>query len=285
MSFFKNFPLVRYDINKDGNRKVAIDVLKRVVFRGDITDQTSLFSEYTIEDGETPEIVSDKFFGTSNLHWVILLMNEIIDPYFQWPMGENSLNDYVDKKYEGKAYYIGNESGAYFKPDEEVYKSGDKTVRGLVKSYDPTYRKLTLYNTKGKFLVSDVVVGTDSEQTGTITRIVDINGESLHHFENADTDYLYEDLDPLASPPSSGKQVNLGVTGAGFGNGTTDGVTFGSTILYSYVNSLDANTTTHSVVTNREYHRNLNEQLRTIKILRREYLTGVVDDLNRVISR
>jgi len=280
MSFFKNFPLVRYDINKDGNRKIAIDVLKRVVFRGDIQDQTSLFSEYTIEDGETPEIVSDKFFGTSNLHWIILLMNEIIDPYFQWPMSEDTLNDYVDKKYESKAYYIGNESNAYFKPDEEVYKNGDKRIRGLVKSYDPTYRKLTLYNTVGTFSVSDGVVGTDSEQTGSITRIVDINGESLHHFENAG-----EKLDPLASPPSSGKQVPLGVTGAGFGNGSTDGVTFGSTILYSYVNSLDANTTTHSVVTNHEYHRNLNEELRTVKILRREYLTGVVDDLNRVISR
>ena len=285
MSFFKNFPLVRYDINKDGNRKVAIDVLKRVVFRGDISEQTSLFSEYTIEDGETPEIVSDKFFGTSNLHWVLLLMNEIIDPYFQWPMSEATLNDYVDKKYEGKAYYIGNATDAYYKPNEEVYKAGDKNTRGLVKSYDPTYRKFTLYNTKGRFSVDDKVIGADSGQVGAISRIVDINGESLHHFENADTNYLYEELDPLASPPSSGKQVTLGATGGGYGNGTTDGVTFGSTILYSYVNSLDASTTTHSVVTNREYHRNLNEQLRTVKILRREYLTGVVDDLNRVISR
>ena len=284
MSFFKNFPLVRYDINKDGNRKVAIDVLKRIVFRGDIQQQASLFSEYTVEDGETPEMVSDKFFGTPNLHWIILLMNEIIDPYFQWPMSEATLNDYVDKKYEGKAYYIGNDSGAYFKPDEEVYKNGSETMRGLVKSYDPTYRKLTLYNVQGGFSVSDVLVGRESAQTGTITRLVDINGESVHHFENADTNYLYDELDPLASPPVNGRQVTMGATGPGFNSGN-DGVTFGSTILYSYVNSLDGNTTTHSVVTNREHHRSLNEELRTVKILRREYLTGVVDDLNRVISR
>jgi|TARA_R110002096_G_scaffold434772_1_gene657810 hypothetical protein len=285
MSFFKNFPLIRYDINKDGNRKLAVDIMKRIVFRSNLQTQASIWSEYVVTDGETPEIVSYKFLGSSKLHWIILLMNEITDPYFQWPMSEASLNDYIEKKYEGKAYYIGNESGAYFKPNEEVYKSGSPTVRGLVKSYDPTYRRLTLYNTQGRFSVSDGIVGKDSAQIGTITRIVDINGESVHHFENADTNYLYEDLDPLASPPSSGKQVMLGATGAGFGNGTTDGVTFGSTILYSYVNSLDGSTTTHSVLTNRAYETALNESRRSVKILRPEYVNGVVDDLNRVVSR
>lgn len=281
MAFFNKFPLVKYDINKDGNRKVAVDILRRIAFRGNLREQASYFRKYTIQDGETPEIVANKFFGSTQLHWIILLMNEIVDPYFEWPLSSASLDDYIAKKYKGKAYFIGNSPSQYFTRNEEVYVNGKQTTRGLAESYEPTYRKLSLYNTEGIISVGDTLVGKGGS-TGAVTRIVDINGESIHHFEDASTDYLYNDIDPLGTPPVNGRQVSIGLTGDAFS--TTTAATFANTILYSYVNSLDGSTTTHSVVTNAEYERLLNESKRSINILRDEYITAVIDDFNRTIK-
>ena len=293
MAFFNKFPLVTYDVNKDGTQKLAIDVLRRIVFRGDMKDQTSLFKEYTVEDGETPEMVAHKFYSSSNLHWIILLMNEIIDPYFQWPMSEASLDDFIAKKYSGKAYYLGNDTNLFFNKNEEVYVHGSggntgkrfKDRRGLVESYDPSTKKLVLYNINGNdMVVTDILKGKDSGTEGTVTRIVQEHPQSLHHFEDASTEYLGTKLDPLATPPSGGLQVAVGLTGNAWAGGGA-GVTFGNTILHSYTNSLDASVTTHTVVTNDEYERAKNESLRSIKILRGDFVTKVVEDFDRVIKQ
>ena len=290
--FFDKFPLLRYDISKDGNRKLAVDILKRVVFRNEVRNQGKLFRNYTIKDGETPEQVAYSLYGECELHWILLLMNEIIDPYFEWPMSESQLNDYVTKKYPGQAIYLGNSEGLHFTKNEEVFVSDYKGTgvaykdrRALVDSYDPTTRKLTLYAQSGEsdIHVQDTIEGKSSGTTGDVTRAVRVNGESLHHFEDANTDYLYTKVDPLATPPISGIQVPIGATGSSWESGT-QGVTFGDTILHSYVNRLDSSVTTHSVVTNREYERRLNESRRNIKVLLQSYVSTVVEDFARVIN-
>ncbi len=280
MAFFDKFPLIRYDINKDGNRRIAVDILKRVAFRKNMSEQQALFRPYTIMDGETPEIVAHKFYGSSKLHWIVLLFNEIIDPYFQWPLSSSALDIYIEKKYPGKAFFLGNSPSQYFSRNEEVFVDGNVSTRGLVDSYDPTLRKLSLYNTEGTISTGNTLTGK-SGGTGVVTRLVDINGESVHHFEDASTDYLYNNIDPLGTPPVNGRQVAIGFTGAAFS--TSVAATFGNTVLHSYVNSLDANATTHSVVTNRQYETDLNESRRSINILRDEYLTAVIDDFNKVL--
>ena len=281
--FFSKFPLIRYDINKDGNRKRAVDILKRVAFRKNLSEQMSLFQEYSVQEGDTPEIVATKFYGSAKLHWIVLLMNEIIDPYFKWPLSSNALDDYVAKKYPGKSFFLGNSQGLYFQRDEEVYVDGKKNVRGLVESYDPTYRELNLYNVQGTISSGDTLVGKTNGSTGEITRLVDLHTQAVHHFEDASTAYLYNEIDPLATPPVSGQQVAIGYTGDAFSTDTA--ATFGDTVLYSYVNSLDGNVTTHTAVTNEQYERDLNESRRSIKILRENYITAVIDDFSRVLKQ
>jgi len=293
MAFFDKFPVTLYDIKKDGNQKLVVDILRRIVFREELREEASLFYDYIIKDGETPEVVAHKFLGDTNLHWIILLLNEIVDPYFQWPLSDASFEKFTDDKYPGKAFYLGNDENLYFAKDEEVYVSsrdGTKhaTIRGLVKYYDPTYRKLVLYNIVSPltFAVGDIITGKTNSSVGTITRLVDLHSQAVHHFEDANTDYLYNPLDPLATPPVTGLQVAIGSTGSTFVNseGGLSGATFGNTILYSYVNSLDASTITHSVVTNQEYERRLNETKRIVKILRDDYVPTVMDEFERIVK-
>ena len=55
----------------------------------------------TVPEGETPEIVSYKYYGAVRYHWVILLMNQIRDPQWGWPLSSSALEKYIVAKYGG----------------------------------------------------------------------------------------------------------------------------------------------------------------------------------------
>ena len=50
-----------------------------------------LFDKYDVKEGEKPEDVAFKWFGDPELHWVILMTNNVTDRYYDWPMNQYSL--------------------------------------------------------------------------------------------------------------------------------------------------------------------------------------------------
>ena len=97
--YFGNFPFVLYDSVGGGNFKVVTNLLKRVAVRSKVKINTSLFDTYDVRDGETPEMIADMLYDDSELHWIILLLNDITDRYHQWPQNTNQFIAYVNDKY------------------------------------------------------------------------------------------------------------------------------------------------------------------------------------------
>jgi hypothetical protein len=58
-----------------------------------------LFDTYKVKEGETPEIIAHKMYGDSELHWIVMLVNNIVDRYHDWPMSTNQFNSYLNQKY------------------------------------------------------------------------------------------------------------------------------------------------------------------------------------------
>ena len=44
-------------------------------------------------------MIADRLYDNVNLHWVVLLFNDITDRYHQWPMTTGAFNKYVADKY------------------------------------------------------------------------------------------------------------------------------------------------------------------------------------------
>ena len=99
MSFFSRFPLLAYDIKNTENYKVLPDILRRVKLRTAIKGSTLLFDAYDVKDGERPEDVAYKWFGDAELHWVILMTNNVLDRYYDWPMSQQQLEVFLKDKY------------------------------------------------------------------------------------------------------------------------------------------------------------------------------------------
>lgn len=101
MAYFAKFPLLGYTLDNGATYNIVSDILRRISVNPETKENYSLFEEYTIRDGETPEVVSFKFYNDAQYHWVILILNDIIDPRFDWPLTGEQLFDYVSNKYSG----------------------------------------------------------------------------------------------------------------------------------------------------------------------------------------
>ena len=97
--YFSNFPLIVYDSVGNGNFKIVTNLMKRVAMRTKVRTNTLFFDTYDVKEGETPEILADKLYGDSTLHWIILYVNNITDRYHQWPMSSGQFNDFIADKY------------------------------------------------------------------------------------------------------------------------------------------------------------------------------------------
>ena len=93
-------PKILYDSKGNGELKIVTNLLKRVAVRTKIKTNALILDTYNVKNGETPESIADKLYDDPELHWVVLMINDITDRYHQWPMYEQQFNTYVTEKYD-----------------------------------------------------------------------------------------------------------------------------------------------------------------------------------------
>ena len=97
--YFANFPIIPYDSVGNGNFKLITNLLKRVTVRAKVKSNVLFFDTYDVKEGETPELIADKLYNDPELHWVVLMMNNVTDRYHQWPKNSNQFIAYINDKY------------------------------------------------------------------------------------------------------------------------------------------------------------------------------------------
>lgn len=98
--YFDNFPTIPYDSQLNGESKDVKNLLRRVGVRAKVKSNASLFDTYDIKNGETPESIAFKLYGDAELHWVIMLLNDVTDRYHDWPMSEAQFLQFINEKYD-----------------------------------------------------------------------------------------------------------------------------------------------------------------------------------------
>ena len=98
--FFSQFPKILYDINGDGNNKVLPDIFRRIKIRSKLKDNYALLDKYDVENGESPETVAYKVYGSTDYWYVVCLMNNIVNRQHDWPLSYQAFEEYVNDKYD-----------------------------------------------------------------------------------------------------------------------------------------------------------------------------------------
>ena len=87
--YFQNFPITYYSLDDTSTAQVVTNIALRIKLSDELKNNLALYDEYDIKDGETPEMVADKFYSNPLLHWLVLHTNDILDARFDWPLDSN----------------------------------------------------------------------------------------------------------------------------------------------------------------------------------------------------
>lgn len=96
---FNYHPLTTYSLDDGATNQVVVDIFKRIIFSKEYLDNSSYYQKYDLRQGDSPEDISFRFYGTPNLHWLVLMVNNIVDPRFEWPLTEEELYEQTKSKY------------------------------------------------------------------------------------------------------------------------------------------------------------------------------------------
>jgi len=99
--YFNNLPIIYYEYDINGQRvlKTVKDVTANVRFRKAILENITLFDEYDMQPGDTPNIIAAKYYGASEYHWVVMLCNQKYDWTEDFPRDYYELEQHIYEKY------------------------------------------------------------------------------------------------------------------------------------------------------------------------------------------
>jgi hypothetical protein len=143
--FFEKFPIIGFDMFNTGEKTIAVNILNRIKIQDALLNSHLIFYTYTIKDGETHEMIADKLYGDSGYDWIILLANNIVDPYFDWPLSYEDMIKTIRKKYNTPLqdglifayqtiHHYEDKNGVVI--DETTYRSLPAVERTAVSVYD-----------------------------------------------------------------------------------------------------------------------------------------------------
>tara|TARA_R100001463_G_scaffold73597_5_gene127432 strand:- start:620 stop:1291 length:672 start_codon:yes stop_codon:yes gene_type:complete len=102
--YFRNIPDFEYvNRTKDGqyisNYTQVKNFFKKGKLREDIFQDLTTFQKYDIKGDDRPDNVANEIYGSPDLDWVVLLSNNIINLYDEWPLSQSNLDAYIMDKY------------------------------------------------------------------------------------------------------------------------------------------------------------------------------------------
>jgi len=175
MSIFQYYPKVAYKVDNVDYIK-AIDITTSIKIKDFFKTYRGIsFTPYVVKDGERPDYVSFKFYGTPMYDWVILLSNDVYNIYDDWPKNTKTLNSYVEEKYGTIASALGTVKYYYNLNndiiDETNWNNLPKNQRKLESQYEYEVRR-NINKSKIKLVKKELVNAVDMGLKSIITKPV-----------------------------------------------------------------------------------------------------------------
>lgn len=292
MAYFSFFPQLLYSTSSGvPNPKAVTNIFAKVNFLSETIDNTSIYYEYSVKDGERPEDIANKMYKDPSKHWVILLSNNISDPNYDWVLSSRSLEEYINKKYSSITFTLNpNETYANnYTVGEKVFQGSSidrATCIGSVAAYDSTNKKLTVNFVNQVFANSVVITGATSNVSHNVVSML-YNDDGFQWASNTTSHYqatevTYNSVDRIKTTTKykvSAYDYNF-ATGAVISRNTNT----------SYTNTYNLDGVTITVetdvkpVTYYDYEIELNEEKRKIIIVKPNYVPTIEAELKRLLG-
>jgi len=300
-SYFKQVPNFEYVNRTKGSQDISNyinvkNLFKRGRIRPDIFGNLSFFTKYKIVGDERPDNIAFKEYDDSSLDWVVLLANNMLNVYDEWPLPQNSLDEILlekygtyDELYSGVHHYetveIKNIKGGIILPGgletPKTWRTNGNYIQAIntkinqITGTESKIATVTMYNG-----IKDLVVGSEvyinnvssSVYNGRfpVTSVLKV-GDVVIRFT-----YVLPDIPTVKQPEIGGtEQVTFTVEGT---------VGTGNAYYYEYYDdnayhTIPAANMTQAV-TNYQYEIKKEDDKRNIYLLKPDYLNVVFNDMD-----
>jgi len=183
MRYFNSLPFLNTTDNQ-GNTVVLRNLLVRTQLIPQLAKNPLLFYQYSLQEGDTPEIVANKYYGDSFRYWITLYGNpNILDPQADWPLSSNQFLIYLNDKYgevsnNNVLSYTQGTIHHYEKVVTTVDSTTQTTVIKTVEIDENTYNSIT------PFTSTQNLVNGSNTVIGSVTYSVSVNAVSIYDYEN-----------------------------------------------------------------------------------------------------
>jgi len=285
-NLFNKFPIISY------NGQLAVNLISKIKFTEAAKAAAASYYPYTISEGERPDIIAANYYDDARYSWLIYMVNDIMDPYYDWPLTEEEFSKFIAKKYGSEV--AATESIAFWRvnwfEDESIltpaayqalpaayrkYYGPVVSATGSVAAYERAkidyatetnkIQELSVTSTTG-FVIGEQV---NQKTSGNITGTAFIKGVL------SSTVILVQHV--LGSFATTAGTI-----------GNVIGGTSSSTTAVSSVNTIasaipDGESVFWTYVTNYDHEQELNEQKRHINLLDRSYVDQVEKELDQLL--
>jgi len=163
MSFFRQFPTTQYDILRDGSLTTIVDLFRNVTAKSKIKlDPNLAYTYYDVQNGDRPDVVSQKLYGDSDYYWTFFIINDFLKRGLnEWPKSQKEMEDYLTHEYDqysviqmsdtssgydSSGTYLTNVNGIDFLNNQYYVTDSYGLNSARVMKYDPSMQQLWIYN-------------------------------------------------------------------------------------------------------------------------------------------
>lgn len=92
-TYFKNFNTIQYSNN------TVVDITERVVVLNNVEKNPYVYYPLDVTEGLRPDQIADQNYNDPYSSWVLYLSNDIVDPYYEWPLTDYQFDGFITSKY------------------------------------------------------------------------------------------------------------------------------------------------------------------------------------------
>jgi len=157
-TYFRNVPDFNYVSRLEGEKNISEylrvkNLFKRVKINESLFNDLTYFTKYKIIGDERPDQVAYKIYGTQDYDWIVLLSNNIMNIQSEWPLSNESFENYMTNKYGSidKFYEV-----HHYETKEITDSIGRVVVRGGLEV--PSNYSISYYDSGEQITVTDTTV-------------------------------------------------------------------------------------------------------------------------------
>lgn len=140
MAYFNNFASIDYDFDGTGINRTIKNLAQYSTIISKNIDNVAFYSYYNIQDGERPDNVSEKLYGTPNYYWTFFIVkNDLQNYWHDWPKASEALRLHVEQEFIGLAAIFDADIEGFGKFVKGGTVNGSlSNATGIVKAIYPT---------------------------------------------------------------------------------------------------------------------------------------------------